>query len=149
MPFSRSVVSGIFENSIAQAYEKIISLAQHFIWIENQFFISGMDGDNVINNRVVDALYQRICKAKKRKEHFKVYIFLPLLPSFQGSIKADSAGGFRSIMHWQYRTICRGEDSLKSMLAENGIEMDDYVAFFFFAPTSPFQRHDCRLAVLK
>ena len=121
---------GLFENSIASAYEKLISQAQFFVWIENQFFISGMNDDNDVQNRVIEALFQRICKANEQGQAFKVYVFLPLLPSFEGPIDGDGNAGFRSILFWQYRTICRGESSLKARLLERGIEMDEYVSFF-------------------
>lgn len=50
---------------------------------QNQFFISGLCGDDIIQNRVLDALYKRILQAHKEQKCFRVIIVLPLLPGFQ------------------------------------------------------------------
>lgn len=52
-------------------------------YFQNQFFISGLSGDETIQNRVLDALYQRIWLAHKEKQCFRVIVVLPLLPGFQ------------------------------------------------------------------
>ena len=54
----------------------------YFAW-QNQFFISGLSGDEIICNRVLDALYRRIMRAFNDKKCFRVIIVLPLLPGFQ------------------------------------------------------------------
>ena len=55
-----------------------------FCWpLQNQFFISGLSGDDTIKNRVLEALYRRILRAEKEKKHFWVIIVIPLLPGFQ------------------------------------------------------------------
>jgi len=51
--------------------------------LQNQFFISGLSGDEIIHNRVLDALYRRIMRAFNDKKCFRVIIVLPLLPGFQ------------------------------------------------------------------
>ena len=50
---------GNFEFSIQIAYTHLISEAQHFIYIENQFFISSTAG-NPVKNLVAKALIARI-----------------------------------------------------------------------------------------
>ena len=50
---------------------------------QNQFFISGLSGDDIIKNRVLEALYRRIMRAEKEKKCFRVIIVIPLLPGFQ------------------------------------------------------------------
>ena len=53
-------------------------------WVsQNQFFISGLSGDDIIQNRVLEALYQRIMRAFNEKKCFRVIIVIPLLPGFQ------------------------------------------------------------------
>lgn len=47
------------EESIHCAYASLIDKAEHFIYIENQFFISGLSADETIRNRVLEALYRR------------------------------------------------------------------------------------------
>jgi hypothetical protein len=51
--------------------------------LQNQFFISGLSGDDTIKNRVLEALYRRILRAEKEKKRFRVIIVIPLLPGFQ------------------------------------------------------------------
>jgi hypothetical protein len=51
--------------------------------LQNQFFISGLSGDDTIKNRVLEALYRRILRAEKEKRRFRVIIVIPLLPGFQ------------------------------------------------------------------
>jgi phospholipase D1/2 len=48
------------ENSIHVAYIHLISSAKNFIYIENQFFISG---HSEINNKVAEAIVHRIMRA--------------------------------------------------------------------------------------
>lgn len=53
------------EQSIHEAYIDAITRSQHYIYIENQFFISLAQGNNYTRNQVVDALYKRILRAHK------------------------------------------------------------------------------------
>lgn len=50
---------------------------------QNQFFISGLAGDEIIRNRVLEALYRRIMRAYNDKKCFRVIVVIPLLPGFQ------------------------------------------------------------------
>lgn len=54
-----------------------------FPYMQNQFFISGLSGDEVIQNRFLEALYRRIMKAHKEEKCFRVIVIIPLLPGFQ------------------------------------------------------------------
>ena len=45
--------------------------------MQNQFFISGFDDDDVIRNRVLQALYDRIMRAHKEGKCFRVIIIIP------------------------------------------------------------------------
>ena len=68
-----------YEESIHIAYLQLISEAKHFIYIENQFFISSLAGKPV-KNTIGDALVMRIKRAAEKKEKFKVIFVMPLLP---------------------------------------------------------------------
>lgn len=70
------------ENSILNAYMAMILAAEHFIYIENQFFISTVQSskDNPVINEIAKAIYLRICRAAKEKKKFKVIVVMPLLP---------------------------------------------------------------------
>ena len=50
------------EHSIQNAYVDAIANANHYIYIENQFFISGLPGSGVMN-QVADAILARVTKA--------------------------------------------------------------------------------------
>ena len=57
------------ENSIQLAYVELILKAEHFINIENQFFVSSTAGDKV-NNQIAQALVDRIIEAFETKKMF-------------------------------------------------------------------------------
>ncbi|GAB4843659.1 Phospholipase D zeta 1 [Ancistrocladus abbreviatus] len=119
------------EESIHNAYCSLIEKAEHFVYIENQFFISGLSGDETIRNRVLEALYRRILRAYNDKKCFRVIIVLPLLPGFQGGVDDGGAASVRAIMHWQYRTICRGHNSiLHNLCTLVGPKAQDYISFY-------------------
>ncbi|CAB1352613.1 unnamed protein product [Coregonus sp. 'balchen'] len=54
--------AGTCENSILNAYIHTIENSEHYIYIENQFFISCADGKNV-HNGIGDAIVKRILRA--------------------------------------------------------------------------------------
>ncbi|KAG2721387.1 hypothetical protein I3843_02G066000 [Carya illinoinensis] len=119
------------EESIHGAYRSLIEKAEHFIYIENQFFISGLSGDETIRNRVLEALFRRIMRAYNDKKLFRVIIVIPLLPGFQGGLDDGGAASVRAIMHWQHRTICRGHNSILHNLYELlGPKTHDYISFY-------------------
>ncbi|XP_078158717.1 phospholipase D zeta 1-like [Carex rostrata] len=119
------------EESIHNAYISLIEKSEHFVYIENQFFISGLHGDEIIKNRVLEALYRRIIRAYNERRRFRVIIVLPLLPGFQGGIDDGGAASVRAIMHWQYRTICRGSSSiLQNLYHKMGDKADEYISFY-------------------
>nr|XP_009790304.1 PREDICTED: phospholipase D p1-like isoform X2 [Nicotiana sylvestris] len=119
------------EESIHKAYCSLIEEAEHFVFIENQFFISGLAGDETISNRVADALYRRIRRAHKENRCFRVIIVIPLLPGFQGGLDDIGAATVRALMHWQYRTISKSNSSiLHNLNALLGPETRDYISFY-------------------
>ncbi|KAJ7973311.1 Phospholipase [Quillaja saponaria] len=119
------------EESIHVAYCSLIEKAEHFIYIENQFFISGLAGDEIIQNHVLEALYRRILQAHKEQKRFRVIIVLPLLPGFQGGLDDGGAATVRAITHWQYRTISRDKNSiLHNLNVLFGPKTCDYISFY-------------------
>ncbi|TYH82600.1 hypothetical protein ES332_D02G072900v1 [Gossypium tomentosum] len=119
------------EESIHCAYCSLIQKAEHFVYIENQFFISGLSGDENIRNRVLEALYRRILRAYSENKCFRVIIIIPLLPGFQGGLDDAGAASVRAIMHWQYRTIRRGHNSILHNLHDRlGPKTHDYISFY-------------------
>ncbi|KAK2456651.1 phospholipase D P1 [Trifolium repens] len=119
------------EESIHTAYCSLIEKAKHFIYIENQFFISGLAKDDTIQNRILEAIYRRILQAHKEQEDFRVVIVLPLLPGFQGGLDDVGAATVRALTHWQYRTISRERHSiLHNLEAILGRKTHDYISFY-------------------
>lgn len=120
------------ERSIQNAYLRLISSANHFVYIENQFFVSGLDGDHLCSNRIANAIVERIRKAAANKEKFRVMVVMPLLPAFPGKPDDKEASSLRGVMHWQYRSICRGENSIYHTLFKelNGRDPFEYIAFY-------------------
>nr|KYP74381.1 Phospholipase D p1 [Cajanus cajan] len=119
------------EESIQTAYCSLIEKAKHFIYIENQFFISGLAGDDIIQNRILEALYRRILLAHKEQKDFRVIVVMPLLPGFQGGLDDGGAATVRALTHWQYRTISREKHSiLHNLEAILGPKAHDYISFY-------------------
>ncbi|XP_042772156.1 phospholipase D2 isoform X2 [Panthera leo] len=120
--------AGTVENSILNAYLQTIRESQHFLYIENQFFISCSDGRTVLN-KVGDEIVDRILKAHKQGQRFRVYVLLPLLPGFEGDITTGGGNSIQAILHFTYRTLCRGEYSILHRLkAAMGTAWRDYIS---------------------
>ena len=119
------------ECSIQNAYVKLIETSQHFIYIENQFFVSSCNVDGtIIRNKIGDALVERIIRAHENEEDWHVVIMIPLMPGFESPIHTADASSIRLIMQCQYRSICRDETSIFGRLKAAGIVPEDYIRFY-------------------
>ncbi|XP_066098007.1 phospholipase D1 isoform X2 [Saccopteryx bilineata] len=117
------------EESIHTAYVHVIENSKHYIYIENQFFISCAD-DKVVFNKIGDAIAQRILRAHRANQRYRVYVVIPLLPGFEGDISTGGGNALQAIMHFNYRTMCRGENSILGQLkAELGNQWINYISF--------------------
>nr|XP_054360305.1 phospholipase D1 isoform X4 [Mirounga angustirostris] len=117
------------EESIHAAYIHVIENSKHYIYIENQFFISCAD-DKVVFNKIGDAIAQRILKAHRESRRYRVYVVVPLLPGFEGDISTGGGNALQAIMHFNYRTMCRGENSILGQLkAKLGNQWINYISF--------------------
>ncbi|XP_019388279.1 PREDICTED: phospholipase D1 isoform X1 [Crocodylus porosus] len=118
------------EESIHAAYINVIENSKHYIYIENQFFISCAD-DRVVSNRIGDAIAQRILKAHRENKRFRVYVVIPLLPGFEGDILTGGGNALQAIMHFNYRTMCRGDRSILGQLKTEigGDKWINYISF--------------------
>jgi phospholipase D1/2 len=93
------------EHSIANAYIEIISAAKHFVYMENQFFITATDpNQKPILNMIGRAIVDRIIRAHNDAERFRIVIVIPAIPAFAGDLQSDGALGTRAIMEFQYRS---------------------------------------------
>ncbi|XP_049599377.1 phospholipase D2 isoform X2 [Syngnathus scovelli] len=119
--------TGTCENSILNAYIHTIENSQHYIYIENQFFISCADDGKTIYNGIGDAIVNRILRAYREQKKYRVFVVIPLLPGFEGDITTGGGNAIKAILHFTYRTICRGEHSILSRLSEMEDKWTEYI----------------------
>lgn len=81
----------------------------------------------------------RIVRAASKREKYRVYVFVPLLPGFEGEIDDSKAALLRIQLYWQNKTIARGEDSLIGQLKKKNIDHTKYIRFYSL-------RNHCRMA---
>ncbi|KAF8811342.1 phospholipase D [Phlegmacium glaucopus] len=116
------------EHSIQDAYIQLIKESEHFIYIENQFFISSTKKGHVVTNLIARALVDRIIHAAKFDQDFQVVIVIPEVPGFAGDIKNDKS--LRIIMGAQYRTMNRGGHSIYEEVRKAGFDPMKYIRFY-------------------
>lgn len=119
------------EHSIMNAYVKMIEQSDHFVYIENQFFISSCEVEGTrIENHIGDALVERIIRAASKGEPWRAVILIPLMPGFQNTVDSQDGTSVRLIMQCQFRSICRGDSSIFSRIRAEGVEPEDYISFY-------------------
>lgn len=119
------------EHSIMNAYCKMIEESDHFVYMENQFFITSCEALNVkIVNKIGDAIVERALRASRNNENWRCVILIPLMPGFQNTVDQQEGSSVRLIMQCQFRSICRGNDSIFGRLRREGLEPEDFVQFY-------------------
>jgi phospholipase D1/2 len=119
------------EHSIMNAYCSLIESSDHFVYIENQFYISSTTVDGtIIHNGIGDALVERAIRAAENGEDWQACLIIPLMPGFQNSVDSQDGTSVRLIMQCQYRSINRGEGSLFGRLKAAGLNPERYIKFF-------------------
>ncbi|MBN3273712.1 PLD1 Phospholipase, partial [Polyodon spathula] len=117
------------EESIHNAYVHVIENSKHYIYIENQFFISCTD-NRLVFNRIGDTIAARILRAYRENKRYRVYVVTPLLPGFEGDISSGGGSAIQAVMHFNYRTMSKGDNSIISQLkAEMGNQWINYISF--------------------
>jgi phospholipase D1/2 len=114
------------EKSILNAYIDLIQSSKYYIYIENQFFITTTDPikDDDVKNTIGLELVNRIVKAHKNNELFKVYIVLPLLPGF------EKMNTIKAVQYYNLKSIKFGEYSIYNRLKKEGIsDPTEYITF--------------------
>jgi phospholipase D1/2 len=117
------------EQSIQNAYIKLIENSEYFVYIENQFFISSCSGEPV-TNKVVETLTNRIIRAIEEKKPYIAYIVLPLLPGFGGDIVERDGQLLRIQIEWHLATIFKSEKSLIKRIMAHDPDWSKYVKIF-------------------
>ena len=121
----------LVEHSILNAYVKMIEQSDHFVYIENQFYVSSCEVEGTrIENGIGDALVERAIRAYENNEEWKAVIIIPLMPGFQNTVDSQDGTSVRLIMSCQYRSICRGEGSIFHRLKDRNIEPEEYISFY-------------------
>ncbi|KAK4556605.1 Phospholipase D1 [Recurvomyces mirabilis] len=119
------------EHSIMNAYCHLIRTSEHFVYIENQFYISSCVVEGTpIHNQIGNALVERAIRAHEEGEKWQACLVIPLMPGFQNSVDSQDGTSIRLIMQCQYRSICRGDSSVFGRLRARGIDPEEYIRFY-------------------
>lgn len=123
----------VIDKSIHTAYVKAIRSAEHFIYIENQYFIGSSYGWPSYGNAEADNLIPmelalKIASKIRARERFAVYVIIPMWPE-----GLPDSGAVQEILFWQRQTIEMMykiiTQELKSMNFENA-QPQDYLNFY-------------------
>ena len=136
-----SVGIGKKENSILQGYYQLIDNAKHYLYIENQFFVSKAFNEeeraecdyalpDVVENLIAYHIRKRIERAYLANEKFRVFVFIPLLPGFAG--EPESSGTLQIILKHTYAGICRnhGMSIIEQLEKLMGDKWKNYIGFY-------------------
>jgi phospholipase D1/2 len=120
------------EQSIQNAYCELIRNAQHYVYIENQFFITATSkrDENPIHNQIGAAIVDAVVSAAKENRNFRMIIIIPAIPGFAGDLRDNAAAGTRAIMDYQFKSICRGDESIFGKVKAQGVDPEKYIFFF-------------------
>ncbi|KAH8696724.1 hypothetical protein BGW36DRAFT_428716 [Talaromyces proteolyticus] len=119
------------EHSIQDAYIAAIRNSQHFVYIENQFFITATgDEQKPVQNKIGAAIVERVLRAARAGQKYKIIVVIPAVPGFAGDLRDDSSLGTRAIMEFQYNSINRGGHSIMELIAKEGYNPMDYIRFY-------------------
>ncbi|KAG6038737.1 hypothetical protein E4U41_003764 [Claviceps citrina] len=124
--------SGILrDHSIQNAYCEVIRKAEHFVYIENQFFITATGNQQApIQNTIGKAMVEAVVRAAQEGRKFRIIVIIPAIPGFAGDLRESDADGTRAIMDYQYKSICRGEHSIFGQIQKQGVDPAQYIFFF-------------------
>jgi phospholipase D1/2 len=119
------------EHSIQTAYIDVIEKSVSFVYIENQFFITATgDKQKPVKNLIGKAIVDRVLRAARAGQKYKVIVVIPSVPAFAGDLRDDDSLGTRAIMEFQYNSINRGGNSILEMIAQAGYNPMDYIRFY-------------------
>ncbi|XP_027108207.1 phospholipase D gamma 1-like [Coffea arabica] len=112
----------LIDMSIHTAYVKAIRAAQHFIYIENQYFIGssynwGQHRDLGANNLIPMEIALKIANKIRAHERFAAYIVIPMWP--EGN---PTGAATQRILFWQHKTMQMMYETIYKALVEVGLE---------------------------
>ena len=126
------------EVSIYRAYLNLIESAKTSIYIESEVFVSSMQGQSFVHNRITKALYARLAQAILQDEDFRVVIVIPIMPlpldpavdeKFTSRLY-QGKGVLFPYSYFNIRTLCQdgGKSFLERLYAEFGPRVDKYIS---------------------
>ncbi|XP_064934920.1 phospholipase D gamma 1-like isoform X2 [Musa acuminata AAA Group] len=124
----------LIDMSIHRAYVHAIRAAQHFIYIENQYFLGSSfnwdsNKDLGANNLIPIEIALKIANKIRAKERFSAYIVIPMWP--EGN---PTGAPTQRILFWQNKTMQMMYETIYTALKEVGLENtyepQDYLNFF-------------------
>nr|VDD23895.1 unnamed protein product [Brassica oleracea] len=124
----------LIDMSIHTAYVKAIRAAQHFIYIENQYFIGSSYNWNAhkdigANNLIPMEIALKIADKIRANERFAVYIVIPMWPE-----GVPTGAATQRILYWQHKTMQMMYGTIYNALVEAGLDdrfsPQDYLNFF-------------------
>lgn len=121
-------IGHLTEPSIQNAYVEMIREAEHFIFIENQFFVTWPSQNGPVKNGIGAALVERILRAAQAGQRFLVVVVIPEIPCFAGDLAANA--GIMAIMDATYKSIARGNESIYGKISAAGFNPHDYIKFY-------------------
>ncbi|KAF2614331.1 hypothetical protein F2Q70_00013060 [Brassica cretica] len=134
----------VVDKSIQTAYIQIIRSAQHFIYIENQYFLGSsyawLDyNDAGADNLIPMELALKITSKIRAKERFAVYVVIPMWP--EGDPKS---GPMQEILYWQSQTMQMMYDVIARELksVQSNAHPLDYLNFYCLGKREQFPDHD-------
>ncbi|XP_028776600.1 phospholipase D delta [Neltuma alba] len=135
----------IIDKSIQTGYIQAIRSAQHFIYIENQYFLGSSYAwpsykDAGADNLIPMELALKIASKIRAKERFAVYIVLPMWP--EGD---PNSAAMQEILFWQSQTMKMMYDvvarELKSMQLVD-LHPQDYLNFYCLGNREEFHEEN-------
>eukprot|EP00850_Spirogloea_muscicola_P018224 SM000165S02185 [mRNA] locus=s165:68144:71459:+ [translate_table: standard] len=148
--------SDTVDRSIQNGYIHAIRRAQHFIYIENQYFLGSSfawEADQACGafNMIPIEIALKIVQKIEAGQHFAAYIVVPMYPD-----GVPSGGACQAILHWQARTMSMMYRLIAAALRRAGRMNEhprDYLAFFclgnrelpvpheYVAPKTPTEKY--------
>lgn len=134
---SQNLICGkdlVIDASIHTAYIKAIRSAQHFVYIENQYFLGSSYNWSShktagANNIIPMELALKIASKIKRNERFSVYIVIPMWPEWD-----PTSVSVQEILFWQSQTMQMMYKVVAKALQDSGLSKSyhpqDYLNFY-------------------
>lgn len=124
----------MLEDSIQRAYIHQIRQAEHFIYIENQYFLGSAfdwtrDQTTSSKHTVPKEIVSRIVEKIEAGERFTVYVVIPLFPEGDPTSQAS-----QEILYWQHATIESMYKRIGRALWQAGLDNHPTDYLMFFAP---------------